>query len=70
MQERTSVSEEAENREPSSTAGGIINCHNLATMGKSIDVPQKITKEVLYSLLIPLLGIYSKKKKTPVRKDT
>lgn len=45
--------------------------HWLATMENSVEIPQKLKKkiELPHDLIIPVLGIYSKKEKSWNRKD-
>ena len=41
-----------------------------ATKENSMEVPAKINIELPYDLVIPILGIYSKKHKTLIRENT
>ena len=57
-----------EKREPSYTVGGSVN--GATTMEKSMEFPQKLKIKLSYDQAIPLLGLYLKKVKTLIQKDT
>nr|KAF6285878.1 hypothetical protein mMyoMyo1_009449 [Myotis myotis] len=66
-QQPTSVGENMEKRETCVLLVGIQI--GAVTVGNSIKVPQKLKMELLFSPLIPLLGMYPKKPKTLIRKN-
>ena len=58
----TSGDENVEKRNPWYTAGAVI-------MESSMEFPQKLNMELPFDPVIPLLGIYPKRPKTPIRKN-
>ena len=67
-QQRTSVGEDAEKGEPSAPLVGMQI--GEATVEKCWGFLKKLKMELSYDPVIPLLGIYPKKLKTLIRKNT
>ena len=63
--EITRVGKDVEKREPSCTIGNRNWCGHSR---KQYGIPQKLKTEVLYSTVVPLLGIYLKEMKTGSRR--
>ena len=67
-QEITSVGEDVEKREPSCTVNGDVKC--CSRYGNSMEIPPKIKNRMPYDPAIPFIGIYPKKMKAWIKKDT
>ena len=61
----TSVGKTVEGREPLCTGD---NVNGAATMGNSMEIPQKLNIELPYDLAIPLLGVHPKETKHQLEK--